>query len=184
MGTGDSCPAPLPPPGWARSRGAQPAPIPAQSPARDQHPGQDLHSDPQQGGPCPVHAQVLVSPRCPRCPHGCWWHPRLGSRPLCPPSMTVTLCFSYNQSAGNPSYKERISEWGPGGLGTRGQGHGDTVWGCWTTRAVPQPCSTRWRPTRTSTRPGSGSRGPNPPPTLGASPCPPPAASPRSSCCW
>ncbi|NWW16955.1 ITA3 protein, partial [Falcunculus frontatus] len=34
--------------------------------------------------------------------------------------MTVTLCFSYNQSAGDPSYKERISEWGSGGdTGTR-----------------------------------------------------------------
>ncbi|NWW41949.1 ITA3 protein, partial [Panurus biarmicus] len=68
--------------------------------------------------------------------------------------MTVTLCFSYNQSAGDPNYSERISEWGvlggwgdTGTMGTRCGGRG-------TTRAVPQPCSTPWRPTRTGTRPG------------------------------
>lgn len=42
-----------------------------------------------------------------------------------PPSITVTVCFSYNQSAGSPEYNEQISERTGGVHG--GHGH---VWLC------------------------------------------------------
>lgn len=77
----------LPPSGWAQSRGAQLTPIPAQSPARHQHPGQDLHGDPQQGGPCPVHPQVLVSPQgIPGVPVGAGGTPGSAHGPFVPPA--------------------------------------------------------------------------------------------------
>lgn len=48
--------------GIRAAAGAQPTPISAQGSARDQHPEQDLHGDAQQGGPCPLHPRLLVSP--------------------------------------------------------------------------------------------------------------------------
>ena len=63
---------------------------------------------------------------------------QLRSRPLLPPSMTVTVCFSYNQSAGDPKYKEKISECP--GVQAWVRVHVGTCWGGGCPPALVQGC--------------------------------------------